>query len=235
MDTFYRDFDSRDRVHSAAVHLSAAAARLAVSIALSIPQLPERVWTEFRRLLAPEAIWAMCLVLAGWLIATAVGGVVGMAVNGLLLAYGVLELWDQLKSVSGEVMSWLSGAYYAKTREDLAAAGQHFAQALSVGGLTVIELLVTHRAFRLVEARLSRAIPTPEWLKGEFEKATKLREQPEPQTALRRKATVVRSVGAKRAATEIPTVALAVGGLGLGMAAVAAVALILASSNKRSS
>ena len=65
MDLFYRGFDPNERITSGAKHVSAAAARLAVSIVRSIPQLPEAAWVEMKRLLTVNALWSLCLVLAG--------------------------------------------------------------------------------------------------------------------------------------------------------------------------
>jgi hypothetical protein len=96
MDLFYRGYDPNARITSAAKHLSAAAARFAVSMVRSIPHLPDAAWAEFKRLLTVDALWSLCLVLAGWLLATVVGGLVGLAVNALLIVYGLIELWEQI-------------------------------------------------------------------------------------------------------------------------------------------
>src|SRR6185295_2563903 len=110
--------------------LSAAAARLAMSIVLSIPPLPDAAWNSLKGLLSINVLWSFCLVLAGWAIATLVGGLVGLAVNGLLIAYGVIELWEQLKTVAGSLKQWLLTAYAATNVLELTTAGKHFAEAL---------------------------------------------------------------------------------------------------------
>lgn len=238
MDLFYRDFDSGDRIRSGALHLSAAAAWLAVSIVLSLPQLPDALWSEVKGLLTVDALWGLCIVLAGWVIATVIGGMVGLAVNGLLIAYGVVELWDQLKDVAGSVKRWLTAAYYAGTQPELAEAGKHFAAALSSGGLTLLELLITHRVFRAVEGRLRQAIPTPEWLRSQYEDAVQKRERTrkKPNEVARKVADgagALRGPGAKRVAEGIPTEALVVAGLALGMATIGGVALLASSASGR--
>lgn len=238
MDLFYRNFDSGDRIRSGALHLSAAAARLAVSIVLSLPQLPDAVWSEVKAMLTVDALWGLCIVLAGWIIATVIGGMVGMAVNGLLIAYGVVELWDQLKNVGGSIKQWLTTAYYAGNQRDLAEAGKHFAAALSSGGLTLLELLITHRVFRAVEGRLRQAIPTPEWLRIQYEDAVQKRESTRTKTKeVGRKVAdttgALRGPGAKRAAEGIQTETLVVTGLGLGMATIAGVALLASPASGR--
>lgn len=237
MDLFYRDFDSGDRIRSGAMHLSAAAARLAVSIVLSLPQLPEATWNEIKQLLTVDALWGLCIVLAGWLIATIIGGLVGLAVNGLLLAYGVVELWDQLKGTAGALRQWLTAAYYATNQSELGEAGKHFAAALSSGGLTLLELVITHRVFRAVEGRLRQAIPTPTWLRSQYEEAVRERERPRAKEIVRKAkdaAGALRGPGVKRAAEGIPTEAIVVTGLMLGMATVGGIAWLASSAGERS-
>lgn len=238
MDLYYRGFDPNDRVRSGALHLSAAAARLAASIVLSIPQLPAATWAELKRLLTVETLWGLCIVLAGWLLATVLGGLVGLAVNGLLIAYGALELWESLKSIAGAAQKWMTAAYSATTPTELAAAGTHFAEALSAGGVTWIELVVTHRAFRAVEGRVRKAIPAPEWLRQQYEDALRKRDPAKPrvQEGGRRAAEVaegLRGPGVQRVAARFPAEAVAITGAFLGMAVLGGAALALAASPGR--
>ena len=80
MDLFYRGYDPSARITSGAKHLSAAAARFAVSMVMSIPQLPQSAWEEFKQRLSINLLWGLCLVIAGWLIVSVVGGLIGIAV-----------------------------------------------------------------------------------------------------------------------------------------------------------
>jgi len=234
MDLFYRGYDPNARITSAAHHLSAAAARFAVSIVRSIPNLPESVWAEFKRLLTIDALWSLCLVLAGWLIATVVGGLVGLAVNALLIAYGLIELWEQLKAVSGALTQWALNAYEAHNDADLSVASKHFATALSVGGITVLEVVLTHRVFRAVEGKLRERFPTPEWLRKQYQEEARKRETaklPEkkpaslPEKALKAADVVTsgsRGEGLRKVATEFPMTAAVVGGILIGAGTAAA-------------
>jgi len=233
MDLFYQGYDPNARITSAVHHLSAAASRLALSIVRSIPHLPEAAWTEFQRLLSVETLWALCLILAGWLIATIVGGLVGLAVNAVLIAYGLIELWDQLKAAGGSMKAWAQTAYEARDEADLDRAGAHFAIALSQGGIALLEILVTHRVFRAVEGRLRERFPTPEWLKGQYEEAAAQRKappKPEPaRTKLAERTVEIaaggsRYAGAKRAAQDFPTAAVWAGGAALALGSVAVLA-----------
>ena len=235
MDLFDRSYDPNARISSAAQHLSAAAARLALSIVRSLPHLPEATWATLQPILRVEVLWSLCLVLAGWLIATAVGGLVGLAVNALLIVYGLVELWEQLKEIGMELQAWALAAYRARSEADLELAAHHFAKALSQGGLTVLEIIVTHRAFRIAEGKLRTHFPTPDWLKTQYEEAVRkrtagtkseegMRRRSSLRQSLEASASGVRAAGAKRAAEEIPTAAIAIGSAVLAVGTVAAVA-----------
>lgn len=248
MDLFYRDYDPAAPITSGAQHLSAAAARFAVSIVRSIPHLPEAAWAEFQRLLTVNALWSLCVILAGWLIATVVGGLIGLAVNALLVVYGLFELWQQIQEVGSALRAWAVAAYEAHDDSELDAAAQLFATALSKGGITLLEVLVTHRVFRTVEGTIRERFPTPEWLSKQYEQAAKLREEAprprEPETnvdkvrrAAERLADVttsgVRYEGAKRAAEEFPTLAVAISSTLLVAGTVAVAAWASAASARK--
>ncbi|MFO0578946.1 MAG: hypothetical protein U1A78_33500 [Polyangia bacterium] len=229
MDLFYRGYDPNARITSAAKHLSAAAARFAVSVVRSVPHLPEATWQEVKRLLTVDALWSLCLVLAGWLIATVVGGLIALAVNALLVVYGLVELWKPISEVAGDLKAWALAAYQAHSDAELDAAAVHFAEALSKGGITVLEVVVTHRVFRAVEGRLRQRFPRPEWLETQYEEAAQKRETTRSVSTktVEAVASGARYEGAKRAADEVPTAAFVLGGavLAIGTAAVATWAL----------
>ena len=165
---FYRGFSAASPVATGSQHLSAAATRLALSIVYAITKIPAAVWSEFRLLLSPETLWGLCLVVAAWLLATVIGGPVGIAINGLLAAYGLYELWPVVKQVAGDLWGWLRGAYYADTEDELKQSGQYFADALAKGGLATLEGIVTHRVFHGAAKAIRERYPTPEWLRKTY-------------------------------------------------------------------
>lgn len=174
---FYRGFSASSPVTTGAEHLSAAATRLAFSIVYAITELPEAVWLEFKRLLTVETLWGLCIVVAGWLVATVIGGPVGAAINAALLAYGLYELWPVVKAVFGDLWLWLKTSYYAETEADLKKAGKYFADALAKGALTTIEAIVTHRVFTRASRGLRERWATPEWLKRMYQEAEATRNE----------------------------------------------------------
>jgi hypothetical protein len=176
---FYRDFSAASPVTTASQHLSAAATRLALSVVYAIAELPAAIFDQFRQLLTPETLWGLCLVVAAWLLATVIGGPIGVAINGLLAAYGLYELWPVVKEVGRDLWAWLRGAYYADNEGALIEAGQHFAAALAKGGLTTLEAIVTHRAFRGAAQKIRERYPTPEWLRKTYEEQQRKRSESE--------------------------------------------------------
>jgi hypothetical protein len=56
-------------------------------------------------------------------------------------------------------------------------AGQHFAAALAKGGLTALEAIVTHRAFRGATQKIRERYPTPEWLRKTYEEQQRKRSE----------------------------------------------------------
>lgn len=246
MDLFYRGYDPNARITSGAQHLSAAAARFALSIVLSIPHLPESAWEELKQMLTIDVLWSLSIVFAGWLIATIVGGLVGVAVNAILIIYGLVELWAQIKATAGELREWAVTAYNAQRDADLDGAAEHFAVALTKGGITLLEVLVTHRVFRAVEGKLRDRFPTPDWLGKKYEQALKRREEAtrekatkteKARAALEKAADVVTSgvryEGAKRAAEDFPTAAVVLTGAVLTVGTVAVAAWASSASSRK--
>lgn len=177
MNLFYREFDSNQPIVTGAFHLSAAAARLAVSLLRSLQHLDDAAWAELRRILTANSVWGLCLVLAGWFVATVIGGPVGWCINALLFAFGLPELWDRLTRSWDSLKQWFSAAYHAQNDGELDVAAKHCADVLAVGGVAALEFVLTHRVFKLAESQLVRRFPTPAWLRGQYEEAVRLREK----------------------------------------------------------
>ena len=236
MDLFYRGFDPGSPLSSGAKHLTAAAERMTVSVLKSFAHLPDAVWREVQKLLNPDRLWALALVLAGWFIASVIGGLIGAAVNALLIVYGLADLWERAGLLWNSLRNWCHGWYEASTEAQLDAAGAYFAEVLSVGGITVLELVLTHKAFKLAEGPLRKRFPAPEWLRKRFEEATQKRrslgkseeakrsrgtsEEPQRVTARTDDAlAVLKGNGARELAQGFPTVPVVASVLGVVSAA----------------
>ena len=59
-------------------------------------------------------------------------------------------------------------------------------QAMSVGGIAVLEVVLTHKAFKLAEGPLRKRFPAPEWLRRRFDEATQKRRRLAAEQELRR-------------------------------------------------
>lgn len=223
---FYRGFDPAAPLSTGLRTLGAVALRLAVAMARSLARLDEATWHAVQRLLTVDSIKALAVVLAGWVLATIVGGPLGMAVNAVLVLYGVVGLWEEVKRLSGELRDFWQTAYDAKNDADLDAAAGHFARALAGGLVTALEVWITHRAFRAVETTIARRVPTPERLRVEYERALREREARKRSPVERVAETVAsgaRGEGLRRASDDLPGAAA----VGLGVvAAVGTVALM---------
>ena len=223
---FYRGFDPASPLSTGLRTLGAVALRLSVAMARSLSRLDEATWQAAQRLFTVDSIKALAVVFAGWVLATVVGGPLGMAVNAILVVYGVVGLWEEVKRFGDALRDFWQTAYDAKNDADLDAAAGHFARALAGGLVTALEVWITHRAFRAVETTIARRVPTPERLRVEYERALRERET-KKRTPVERIAETVasgaRGEGMRRASDELPGAAA----VGLGVvAAVGTVALM---------
>lgn len=202
---FYRDFSAESPITTGGQHLSAAATRLAFSIVYAITELPEAAWQEFKQLLSPDTLWGLCLVVAAWLVATIIGGPIGAAINGLLAAYGLYELWPVVKAVVGDLWAWLRSAYYASTEDELHASGKHFADALAKGGITTLEAIVTHRVFHGTAKKIRERFPTPEWLRKSYaEQETKRSSRRSEEETRRKRRTIEETLSGAATTVLVP-------------------------------
>ena len=224
---FYRGFSADSPITTGAQHLSAAATRLSFSIVYSIAELPEAVWLEFKQLLTPDTLWGLAIVVAAWLIATIIGGPIGAAINGVLVAYGLYELWPVVKAVAGDLWAWLRTAYYAETEEELHKSARYFADALAKGGITTLEAIVTHRVFHGAAKKIRERWPTPDWLKQRYaEQETKRSTRTAEEESRRKRKPVEESLSRAASTVIVPAgrgAGDAVGGLIIGGVAVVAV------------
>lgn len=228
---FYRDFAADSPITSGAQHLSAAATRLAFSIVYSITELPDAIWQQFKELLTPDTLWGLALVVAAWLIATIIGGPIGAAINGLLAAYGLYELWPVVKAVVGDLWAWLRTAYYADSEDELHASGKHFADALAKGGITTLEAIVTHRVFHGAAKKIRERFPTPEWLRKSYaEQETKRSSRNVDEEAKRRRRTIEETLSSAATSVLVPAghgAGDAIGGIVVGGVVVAAMLAVV--------
>lgn len=221
-------------ITTAAQHLSAAAARMAKSIVWSLPLLGGPALEHLKSLLTVDSLWSLCIVISAWLIATVLGGPIALGINGILILWGLSDLWDQLGDILKDFKAWASSAYEATDDKELAKASALFAGILAEGGITALELVLTHRLFRFAEVKIRERFKPPDWLGREYQAAVReaeKRKRPKPVERVIETAKVVGSAsrgrGMQEAANRFPTGAVIVGGVlaAMGVTAVAAYAL----------
>lgn len=182
MDIYQTDASDIKSIDGATAALARAAGRIVLSIIRSIQYLQPAAAEHVENLLSPASLWVLGIILAGWVIATVVGGPIALVINTLLGAYGLYQLYEQLALTWQNLRDWALSAYRAKNDADLDKAARFFAQAVTDGGLAFIEVLIAHRIFKSVEGNLRKRYPAPEWLKSEFEKAMEARKKTPPKT-----------------------------------------------------
>ena len=170
MDIYYRGFDSNSPISSAGKHITAFATRLVLSILRSMKHLDDAAYDAFMKVVTVDNLWAMCLILGGWMLSTLIGGPVGAAVNAILLYLGVREFYERIAEIYTPLKDWLSAAYEAKNESDLEISAKHFATGLANGAITVIEFVVLHKLFKATESKLLKRFPAPDWMRTTWDR-----------------------------------------------------------------
>lgn len=166
-------FEAKRPIASSAQILIAFAGRLALSIVLSLAYLPSEILDQARAMLNPDNLWTLAVVVAGWLLVTIVGGPIGTAVNGILVVWGVVELWGQIKDFGKSMSEWAQSAYAARSDAELDKSARLFSHWFVTGGILLIEAIVTHKVFLKIRVEVTRRAPTPKWLAQEYEQRLK--------------------------------------------------------------
>jgi hypothetical protein len=200
-------FDPSRPVTTGAQAVLGGAARLARSVVLSIKYLKPEVVEQVTAILNPDNLWAIAVIFAGWVVVSVIGGPIGLAVNGILIVWGIVELYDQLGATWTALSSWFTLGYRARSEQELEESARNFAQLIVSGGLLVLQTLVAHKVFRKAQAQINKRAPTPKWLEADL--------NAEVERARRRSASPIRSAVQFAAETARPLVTQT-GGLAAG-------------------
>lgn len=168
-ELFYREIDPKQPLTTGGRFFAALAARVAVTLvdALAYTNVKKQLFAS------AEPLWILGLLLGGWFAVSVIPATAGVAnlANTVLVAIGLVALLDRAAEVGRALEAGLRGAYTARNSAELDAAGQSLAPALTGTVVTLIELLMTHQAFRAAEAVSLRRFPMPEWFRSRVEKA----------------------------------------------------------------
>ncbi len=173
MDIFEKGKAPNTTIAGASQALARAAGRFVLSMVWSLRYLEPAAVEHFQNLLTPQSLWVLGIILAGWAIATLVGGPIALVINGLLGAYGLYQIYEQLALTWQNLKGWALTAYRAQNEAQIEEAARFFATAVTDGVLTLLEVILTHRVFKSVEAGLKKRYPAPEWLNAEYDRAMK--------------------------------------------------------------
>ena len=99
MDIYYRGFDSDSPITSATKHLSSFAVRLLLSMLRSIKHLDDAAFDALMKVVSIDNLWALCIILGGWMLSALIGGPVGAAVSAILLYLGVREFYERIAEI----------------------------------------------------------------------------------------------------------------------------------------
>lgn len=248
MDLYYQGFEAHSPVASGTKHLTACAARFAVSMVRSIQYLDDAAKAAFLKVITIENLWALCLIFAGWMIASIIGGPVGAAVNAILLYLGVREFYDRIHEIYTPLRDWFEQAYNAKDDKDIDNAARSFAIGLANGGITVLEFVILHKLFKTTEKNLLSKFGPPEWLREIWRrtvgkrgagKPTVPEAEPKPPEKDKAGSAVpviagsLQAAGVRRAAGGFPTGAIVAGGLVAAVGVTTAIVVLAASKGER--
>jgi hypothetical protein len=238
LNIWYRGVDPRAPVQSAEYHLMAAAARCFRSITRAFDFLWDHLNEALKEAFTADTLWTLCLIVAGWLIVSVLSGPIGTIVNGILLIYGLIEIWDRLSIVSESLAEWAKGWYYAKNDVELDLAARNLERFISVTGITLFEVIILHKAFTKLRTSMAKRFKTPPKLREEFDEGLKRNKaRDRVKQAARGAASVAVGLGANTAArkvSEIPVIPVLVGVVTVVAVGAAATAALSAGSEPRS-
>lgn len=133
--------------------------KLGEAIRRSTTHMGPAAAAQIRTLLTPQSLALMAGIGAAWLASHAFG--VGEVADLLLVIGGGVALGWSVFSLAAELFDFFQVALTAKTSPDLDIAGDHFANAVAIGGVTLILTLVTKGATKSLRSRVPRLSGPP--------------------------------------------------------------------------
>lgn len=136
--------------NSIAVRMSSAD-KIGEAIRLSLPHIPAEAQATVRSLLHPHSLAIVAGTLAVWAGSHAFG--VGEIVDVVLLGIGVATFGFAVFEGASELCSFVTGAQNAQSEADLEKAGQHFARAVTLLGISTLQAVLLRGQGKVVSAR----------------------------------------------------------------------------------
>ena len=168
-------------IEEAKTAIVSTAQRMAKSIAYSREHMAGAALETALSMFTTANLWALCILFAGWVIGTVVSGPIGIAANALLVAWGLYSSYEILMELFKNSKEWAVLCYEAKSDADLKVAGAVFAK-LFVGGLAdILQVVILHRTFRSLRAKINSKIPPPAEVEG-FKKGSDAKTEPKTES-----------------------------------------------------
>ncbi len=125
--------------------------RLREAINRSLPKLPADVAHEIKAMLTPQALAIMAGALALWGVSHFFG--VGEIVDVIMLVTGAVLMGTVAADVGGHLGNFGALVVRGKTDADLDAAADHFAKAVSKGGVQVVFAILLYKGGKALPKR----------------------------------------------------------------------------------
>ena len=138
---------------SRSVAQMSVAEKLGEALSRSLPHLSPEARVQVEAMLSPEALGVLAGILTAWLASHAFG--VGEIVDLILVVGGGIALGWSVFQLAQELYDFAATAINATSEAQLDAAGDHFARAVAIGGITLVLSLLTRGAGR----SLRRGVP----------------------------------------------------------------------------
>ncbi len=117
----------------------------------SLPYLPGEARHAVEALLEPETLAIIAASVVAWAGSHLIG--VGEFVDVILLVVGAVVLGFSVFDGAREMLAFADGALHARSNADLDRAGQHFARAVTILGISVVQAVLLRGGARAVRAR----------------------------------------------------------------------------------
>lgn len=136
--------------------------RLGETFTRCLPKLGPEARAQLAALITPEALAIIAGVLVAWVVSHAFG--IGAVVDIVILTVGILGVGMAIFTGLDHLYEFATGAYRARTEQDLERAAEHLAQAIVILGVQAVLAVLFRRARPPLTGRGGRPpVGQPPW------------------------------------------------------------------------
>jgi hypothetical protein len=129
--------------------------KLGEALNRALPLLPKEVRERVQELASPESVSAIATIGAVYVASHAVG--IGELGDAAILEVGAIALGSEVINVAKDLSSFVQVATQAKNEADLDRAAEHLARAVSRVSVDAVAAVLTRKAGKVVEEKLSQS------------------------------------------------------------------------------